>query len=84
MGQKSDMRLLAITLTNLFFCLSVLVWLFPPNPEVIAQGQPPEAFLGPIYYGSDTVNAIFDHNLPVLSIGGGDGVARHPVWLVAP
>ncbi len=68
MNQKSNTRLLAITLTNFLFCLTALVWLFVPERNAAAQG-PPAAFLGPIYYGSNPVTAVFDHQLPYLSLG---------------
>lgn len=48
MAQKSNVRLLMITLANFFFCLTILVWLFFPEWKVSAQGAP-AAFLGPIY-----------------------------------
>jgi murein DD-endopeptidase MepM/ murein hydrolase activator NlpD len=68
MNQTSNMRLLAITLVNFFFCLVVLVWLFAQEQTVFAQ-EPPQAFLGPIYYGSNPVTAVFDHRFPYLSLG---------------
>lgn len=68
MNQKSNTRLLAITFTSFLFCLIVFTWLCTPEKEVSAQG-PPAAFLGPIYYGSYPVTAVFDHQLPYLSLG---------------
>ncbi len=80
MNQKSHTRLLAVTLVNLLSCLMILVWLFAPERKVSAQGPPP-TFLGPIYYGSNPVTAVFDHDLPYLSIPGdpddGNVCTRH-------
>jgi hypothetical protein len=71
MIQKSNAQLWKITLTNFFVCFTVWVWLIPLKSEASAQG-PPAAFLGPIYYETNGITAVFDHNLPLLSIGGDD------------
>jgi hypothetical protein len=68
MIQKSNARLLKVTLANLLFCLAICAWLFSSEWKVAAQG-PPAAFLGPIYYGSNPITNIFDHELPYLSLG---------------
>ncbi len=67
MNQKFNMRLLAITTANFLFCLTILIWLFVPERKVSAQ-EPPQVFLGPIYYGSNPVTSVFDHWFPYLSV----------------
>ncbi len=72
MNQKSNVNLIALTFVNLSLCLVVLAWLFSPRTTIFAQAQPPDPFLGPIYYGTDTVNTVFDHWWPYLSLGQQD------------
>lgn len=67
MNKKFNVSLLAITTANFLFCLSILIWLFVPERKVFAQ-EPPQDFLGSIYYGSNPVTAVFDHELPYLSV----------------
>jgi hypothetical protein len=55
-------------MANFLFCLTMLVWLFAPDLKVSAQTQPPPPFLGPIYYGSNPITAVFDHWYPYLSL----------------
>ena len=57
---------LPMSIINFLVCLLVLSLLYEDDNYV--KAQTPQAFLNPIYYGSTTVNAVFDHNLPLLSL----------------
>jgi len=65
-----------VTIINLLICLLISMFLLNDTESILAQL--PQAFLGQIFYGSEEVTGIFDHNLPLLALGGeGNGCTQH-------
>ena len=59
-------KYITLTFVNYLICLSIIIWIFFSKVARDAQAyQNPATFLGPIYYGEETILKVFDHKLPL-------------------